>query len=239
MADWKDSLNLPRTDFPMKANLQTAEPQALARWEEMGLYDRIRDRAGGPSEVRPARRAAVRQRPDSPRDGPQQDPQGLRRQVADDGGVRFAVRAGLRLPRTADRAEGGPRARVEEARDEPGRLPPRLPRLRRAVHRRDDRGVQAARRLRRLGASVPDDGVQVPGGHRAGARQVRGDRAWSTRARSPCTGASTAARRWPRPKSNTRITPRPRSTSSSRSRPTARASWAAASRSSRAATSRC
>ena len=49
MPDWKDTLNLPRTDFPMKANLQTAEPQALARWEEMGLYDRIREaRAGRP-----------------------------------------------------------------------------------------------------------------------------------------------------------------------------------------------
>ncbi len=52
MADWKDSLNLPRTDFPMKANLQTAEPAALARWEEMGLYERIRAaRAGRPKYV--------------------------------------------------------------------------------------------------------------------------------------------------------------------------------------------
>ena len=52
MADWKDSLNLPRTDFPMKANLQTAEPQALARWAEMGLYWRIREaRAGRPKFV--------------------------------------------------------------------------------------------------------------------------------------------------------------------------------------------
>jgi isoleucyl-tRNA synthetase len=42
MADWKDTLNLPRTDFPMKASLQTVEPQALARWGEMRLYDRIR-----------------------------------------------------------------------------------------------------------------------------------------------------------------------------------------------------
>ena len=47
MADWKDTLNLPRTDFPMKANLQTAEPQALARWKEMGLYERIRERRRG------------------------------------------------------------------------------------------------------------------------------------------------------------------------------------------------
>src|SRR5204862_2565413 len=47
MADWKDTLNLPRTDFPMKANLQTAEPQALARWAEMRLYDRIRTQRTG------------------------------------------------------------------------------------------------------------------------------------------------------------------------------------------------
>jgi isoleucyl-tRNA synthetase len=52
MPDWKDTLNLPRTDFPMKANLQTAEPQALARWREIGLYDRIRQaRAGRPRFV--------------------------------------------------------------------------------------------------------------------------------------------------------------------------------------------
>ncbi|MFL6281133.1 MAG: isoleucine--tRNA ligase, partial [Vicinamibacterales bacterium] len=47
MADWKDTLNLPRTGFPMKANLQTAEPQALARWAEMRLYDRIRTQRSG------------------------------------------------------------------------------------------------------------------------------------------------------------------------------------------------
>ena len=63
MADWKDTLNLPRTDFPMKANLQTAEPQALARWKEMGLYEQIRERRARPPEVRPARRPALRERP--------------------------------------------------------------------------------------------------------------------------------------------------------------------------------
>ena len=30
MADWKDTLNLPRTGFPMKANLPTTEPEAPA-----------------------------------------------------------------------------------------------------------------------------------------------------------------------------------------------------------------
>jgi isoleucyl-tRNA synthetase len=52
MADWKDSLNLPRTEFPMKANLAAAEPLALARWAEIGLYDRIVEaRAGRPKFV--------------------------------------------------------------------------------------------------------------------------------------------------------------------------------------------
>jgi isoleucyl-tRNA synthetase len=47
MTEWKDTLNLPRTDFPMKANLQVAEPQALARWQDMHLYERIRERKAG------------------------------------------------------------------------------------------------------------------------------------------------------------------------------------------------
>jgi isoleucyl-tRNA synthetase len=42
MPEWKDTVNLPRTGFPMKANLQTAEPEALARWEAMDLYGQIR-----------------------------------------------------------------------------------------------------------------------------------------------------------------------------------------------------
>ncbi len=39
--NYKDSLNLPQTDFPMKANLPQREPQWLARWEESKLYDKI------------------------------------------------------------------------------------------------------------------------------------------------------------------------------------------------------
>jgi isoleucyl-tRNA synthetase len=52
MADWKNSVNLPRTDFPMKANLQVAEPAAIARWEAMDLYGQIaKARAGRPKYV--------------------------------------------------------------------------------------------------------------------------------------------------------------------------------------------
>src|SRR6476620_2187227 len=52
MPEWKDTVNLPRRGFPMKANLQTAEPEALARWEAMDLYGTIRDqRRGAPRFV--------------------------------------------------------------------------------------------------------------------------------------------------------------------------------------------
>jgi isoleucyl-tRNA synthetase len=39
--DYKTTLNLPRTDFPMRANLAQREPEVLKRWEEMGLYRRL------------------------------------------------------------------------------------------------------------------------------------------------------------------------------------------------------
>ena len=47
MPEWKDTVNLPRTGFPMKANLQTAEPEAIARWEAMDLYAQIQERRKG------------------------------------------------------------------------------------------------------------------------------------------------------------------------------------------------
>src|ERR1043166_123664 len=44
MPEWKDTVNLPRTEFPMKANLPTTEPETLARWDAMDLYGKIRER---------------------------------------------------------------------------------------------------------------------------------------------------------------------------------------------------
>ena len=43
--DYKATLNLPKTDFPMKANLTAAEPRMLAWWEEIGIYQRLRQAA--------------------------------------------------------------------------------------------------------------------------------------------------------------------------------------------------
>jgi isoleucyl-tRNA synthetase len=39
--DYKDTVNLPRTDFPMKADLVAREPQRLEQWEATKLYERI------------------------------------------------------------------------------------------------------------------------------------------------------------------------------------------------------
>ena len=50
--EYKDTLNLPRTDFAMKADLVTREPQRLAQWQQAGLYTRIQAaRAGAPKFV--------------------------------------------------------------------------------------------------------------------------------------------------------------------------------------------
>ncbi len=48
----KKTVNLPRTDFPMKANLPQTEPKILARWEQENLYQQLRRaRAGRPVYV--------------------------------------------------------------------------------------------------------------------------------------------------------------------------------------------
>ena len=45
MADYKDTLNLPQTDFPMRGNLAQREPEFLKRWAEMDIYAKLRQQA--------------------------------------------------------------------------------------------------------------------------------------------------------------------------------------------------
>ncbi len=45
--NYKDTLLLPKTDFPMKADLVQREPQRLERWEKEGLYRKIQDARAG------------------------------------------------------------------------------------------------------------------------------------------------------------------------------------------------
>ena len=47
MSNYKDTLNLPKTDFPMRANLAQREPEILAYWESIKLYELIRSARHG------------------------------------------------------------------------------------------------------------------------------------------------------------------------------------------------
>src|SRR3982074_2237556 len=47
VADYKNTINLPNTGFPMKADLAKREPAMLAQWERSGLYEKIRGVAKG------------------------------------------------------------------------------------------------------------------------------------------------------------------------------------------------
>ena len=45
--DWSLTLNLPQTEFPMRAGLPDLEPKLLKRWDEMGLYQKLRAQSKG------------------------------------------------------------------------------------------------------------------------------------------------------------------------------------------------
>ena len=48
--DYKKTLNLPHTQFPMKANLPQAEPTILKRWSNLSLYERLRKKNRGKAQ---------------------------------------------------------------------------------------------------------------------------------------------------------------------------------------------
>ena len=45
--DYRETLNLPQTDFPMKAGLPKREPETLANWARIGLYEKLREQGKG------------------------------------------------------------------------------------------------------------------------------------------------------------------------------------------------
>ena len=47
MTNYKDTLNLPKTDFPMKGNLAQCEPAMLKHWQEIDLYRQVREKKKG------------------------------------------------------------------------------------------------------------------------------------------------------------------------------------------------
>ena len=150
------TLNLPDTPFPMRGDLAKREPGWVKAWQERKLYERIR--------------AASRGRPRFVlHDGPPYANGDIHIGHAvnkilkdivvksqDAGRLRRALRAGLGLPRHADRSPDRKDARQESAYR---RNAAPLPRLRSRADRAPEGRVPAAGRARRLGPSVHDDGL--------------------------------------------------------------------------------
>jgi hypothetical protein len=118
--DYKSSVFLPKTDFPMRGGLPKKEPELLKRWADMRLWDRLRVGEQGPAEVRAARRPSLRQRQPSYRARAEQDPEGRDQPHPADAGQGQPLRAGLGLPRPADRMEDRGAVPRQEAGQGPG-----------------------------------------------------------------------------------------------------------------------
>ena len=132
--DWSKTLFLPKTDFPMRAGLPDLEPACSRAGARSVSTTACARRAQGQGQVRAARRAALRQRRHPHRPCAEQDPEGLRGPLALAARLRRRLRARLGLPRPADRVEdrgGVPRQGPQQGRGVQGRVPRRLPRLRR------------------------------------------------------------------------------------------------------------
>ena len=100
--DYRATLNLPDTPFPIRGDLAKQEPAWVREWKERNVYETIRPaRRGRPSFVLhdgPPYAKGI-----STSERGQQDSEGHDRQEQDDGRVRRAVRARLGLPWHADR----------------------------------------------------------------------------------------------------------------------------------------
>ena len=58
--DLKKTVNLPKTGFPMKANLAQLEPKLLEQWDKSGIYEQIRAARKGRSNPGPSPRPQLR-----------------------------------------------------------------------------------------------------------------------------------------------------------------------------------
>ncbi len=119
--DYKDTLCLPNTEFPMKAKLVQKEPEILERWEKENLYHKIIAASAGRDKF-------------ILHDGPpyanghihlgtalNKISEGHYRKVHVHDGVRHVLHAGLGLPRPAHRAPGGDIIGRRDRRYEQGR----------------------------------------------------------------------------------------------------------------------
>jgi hypothetical protein len=175
--DYKDTLNLPKTDFPMRAGLPKREPDWLARWEKIGVYDRLREKEG--------------RAPFTLHDGPPYANgnlhigHALNKTIKDiivrshqmlGHDSRYVPAGTATACRSSGRSSSSTARRAGQGRRRRGGVPPGMPPLRRALDRRPARGVQAPRRHRQLGRSLPDDGFPRRAGDRRGVHEIPDER---------------------------------------------------------------
>ncbi len=172
-SDLRSTLNLPEDGLPHEGQPLPGGAAPAGEVEGPGPLRAGPGRPEGTPELRPPRRAALRQRAHPPRHRAQQDPEGRDRAQPVGRGERRPVPARLGLPRPADRAEGGPGPRGEEARDVAAGLPSGLPSVRREVRGHPARGVREARGPRGVAGPLPDDVPVLPGDDRPPARHLR------------------------------------------------------------------
>ena len=174
--DYSATLYLPQDRFP-DARRPAEKRAGTARPLERDRPDRKNARGRrGQAEIRAARRPALRQWQHPYRPCAQQDPEGSRRALAAHDGQGRQLRAGLGLPRPADRMEDRgaiSRQGPQQGRSAGGRVPPGMPRLRRGVAQRPARGVPASRRRRRLGRPLRHDGFPGRKHHRPRNHEIR------------------------------------------------------------------
>ena len=185
--DYKSTVFLPRTDFPMKADLPAKEPELLRAGRRWGLYARLREvSAGRPKFVL--------------HDGPPYANGHIHVGHALNKILKDVVnRSQQMLGKDAPYVPGWDchglpiEWQIEQEYRKKGkdkdavpivRLPPRMPRVRAALDRHPARRVQAPGRARRLGRPLHDHDLPGRGRHLPRARQVPAQRRASTAARS-------------------------------------------------------
>ena len=210
--NYKDTLNLPRTDFPMKANLAAREPEML-RWEETRLYQEIQ-------KSRDGRELFVLHDGPPFANGDVHMGTALNK-ILKDFVVKSQTMLGKRAPYSAWLGLSWPANRVQSgegiARAFSAGGPQEMRSVCAKIHRHPARTIQAARRVRRLGTSVSDDGSQIRSGDSCVRSRFSLRKASCTRRRSLSSGAPARRPLSLKPKWNIKTATTPRFTSNFRS----------------------
>ena len=205
--DLKKTVNLPRTDFPMKANLAQMEPKMLLRWETEDLYAKIRAaRAGSPMYIL--------------HDGPPYANGNIHlghafNKILKDFIVKLKTMEGYDSPYVPGwDCHGLPIEIKVDSELGPSKAQMTAAQIRAACRKYAEKYVDLQRKdFIRLGVlgrwqdPYLTMSAAVRSRDRGRVRRFSGSRLRLQRPEDRSTGASTIAPRWPRPRSNTRITP--------------------------------